>query len=284
MKKLIGNSKQKQNFLREIQILKSIDHPNVIKLLDFEIKDMEVNLILEYCPRTLYDYLQCAIYPLNKQNLKTIAHMLLSALKKLHQEGIIHRDIKPQNILINKDNIIKLADFGQAITESERDADGNFAIEGFTYWYKPPELLLGSRAYDWSFDIWQFGCVVGEMLNGAPLFPGANDLYMIPKISQYLGPPHEKRWKNFKQMPNHDAIEYKDVETPDFGEMFPDSTRVEVEFLQKCIAYEGRETAANLLEDFYLQHYPPPLEKVIYDEERLKEDTKKYEEIFQLRG
>ena len=154
MKVLEGGKKLRENSLREVEILSRVDHPNVIKMHDHQVSEHSVHIVLEYCPRTLYDYLQCAIYPMNKQNVKTIAFMLLSGLAELHSSGVIHRDLKPQNILINEHNVIKIADFGQAIREEERDEEGNFPDEGFTYWYKPPELLQGSRKYDWQFDIW----------------------------------------------------------------------------------------------------------------------------------
>ncbi len=90
--------------------------------------------------------------------------------------------------------VVKIGDFGLAINVKDKDKDGNFAIEGFTTWYKPPEVLFGCRNYNQSFDIWSFGCVFGEMLNGAPLFPGSNDLHQVSKISEYLGSPTVDNW------------------------------------------------------------------------------------------
>jgi len=114
--------------------------------------------------------------------------MILKGLRELHSNKVIHRDLKPSNILINAQGIVKIADFGLAIHIDDK-IDGKFPIEGFTTWYKSPELLFGCRTYDMSTDVWSMACIFGEMLNGSPLFTGANDLHMISKIANYIGSP-----------------------------------------------------------------------------------------------
>lgn len=103
-----------------------------------------------------------------------ISRGILEGLRYLHENGILHRDLKPPNILLNKKLEVKICDFGSAISEDHR-IDGSFPNEGFTTWYKSPEILFGSKAYDYKTDIWSFGCVFGELLNGIPVFPGLND-------------------------------------------------------------------------------------------------------------
>ena len=91
MKKIVASTKNRHNFIREIQILEQIKHDNIVKIYDHEIRDNHITIVMEYCETNLYTYLKEAIYPLLKQNVKTIAHMILSGLKELHQHGIVHR-------------------------------------------------------------------------------------------------------------------------------------------------------------------------------------------------
>lgn len=95
----------------------------------------------------------------------------MKGIEQLHSNRILHRDLKPQNILINEQGIVKIADLGSAVF-----MDHQFQIEGFSRWYKAPELLMGSKSYDYQIDLWSLGCVAGELINGVPLFPGINEI------------------------------------------------------------------------------------------------------------
>ena len=138
MKKIIASSKNRGNFIREIETLELVQHENVVRIYDYEIRDNHISIVMEYCDNTLYNYLKEAIYPLIKQNVKTIAHMILSGLRELHSYGILHRvgrvdqDIKPSNILISALGVVKIGDFGLAINIKDKDREGNFPSEGFT--------------------------------------------------------------------------------------------------------------------------------------------------------
>ncbi len=91
MKKIIASSKNRHNFIREIETLEMIHHDNIVRIYDYEIRDNHITIVMEYCENTLYNYLKDAIYPLIKQNVKTIASMILNGLRELHSNGIIHR-------------------------------------------------------------------------------------------------------------------------------------------------------------------------------------------------
>jgi serine/threonine protein kinase len=91
----------------------------------------------------------------------------LNALAVVHQKGFLHRDLKPANAMISNDGVLKLGDFGCATLVKEQ-----YSVEGFSKWYTAPEILFGSRSYTWEIDMWSFGCVLGELINGLPLFPG----------------------------------------------------------------------------------------------------------------
>lgn len=125
---------------------------------------------------------------------------------------------------------------------------------------------------------------MGEMLNGAPLFPGANDLHMISKISQYIGSPCVENWPTFVDMPDYGKVEFKKMPPNDFGELFPDATNSEINILSKILRYDEREGSDQVLRMIYFEEYPPPLKKIIFEEEKIKEPLKKYDEIFNIKS
>ena len=178
--------------------------------------------------------------------------------------------------------MVKIADFGLAIGTKEKDKEGNFLSEGFTTWYKPPEVLFGSRSYGTSFDIWSFGCVFGEMLNGAPLFTGSNDLHQVSRIADYLGSPTSENWPSIVELPDHGKIIFEYKKPTGFGAAFPDSTKNEIGLLSRALKYDQRATVDDLLASPYFAEYPSRLNKLLPEDKRMKIPVKKYEEIFNM--
>lgn len=152
--------------LREISLLKNLHHPNIINLLNVIHTEKMLVLVFEYFDYDLKGYLgshSVNVFPLIVQLIEGIAYM--------HDHKVIHRDLKPQNILINSDGILKIADFGLARTSS---VEMNYNNEVVTLWYRSLELLEGLTVYDGFIDMWSVGCIVCEMIRNIPLFSGRN--------------------------------------------------------------------------------------------------------------
>jgi cyclin-dependent kinase len=112
---------------------------------------------------------------------------------------VLHRDLKPQNLLINREDILKLADFGLA--RAFGIPVKNFTHEVVTLWYRAPDVLMGSKNYSTSVDIWSVGCIFAEIVNRKPLFAGNNEEEQLQKIFQIRGTPTEEDWPGFKELP-----------------------------------------------------------------------------------
>ncbi len=196
--------------LREIKILKEIKHDNIVKLYDVLFD--QSNLLITY---ELLDMdLHKLIY--NQNNLilsqgiiKALMKQILLGLAETHKHLVIHRDLKPQNILLNKNGLVKLADYGMAryIASYERGMTKNLV----TNWYRPPEIFFGASNYSFSVDIWSAGCIFGEIILKEPLFASDGDIGILTKIFYLLGIPNESTWPGATEMINYKHFMKGDV-------------------------------------------------------------------------
>ncbi|KAI0244576.1 Cyclin-dependent kinase catalytic subunit, partial [Massospora cicadina] len=174
--------------LREISLLKELKHDNIISLLATHYEKTKLLLVFEYLDVDLKKYLE-----ISRRNdtvrvdaLKIMFH-LLTATEYLHSKGVVHRDIKPQNILIDKYRRVKLADFGLARYYSLPAV--TMTHEVVPLWYRAPEVLLGVKRYTAAVDIWSLGCIFAELCNRRPLFCGDLEVDQLFRIFQILGTP-----------------------------------------------------------------------------------------------
>eukprot|EP01089_Gocevia_fonbrunei_P012573 TRINITY_DN3013_c0_g1_i2.p1 TRINITY_DN3013_c0_g1~~TRINITY_DN3013_c0_g1_i2.p1 ORF type:complete len:249 (+),score=27.47 TRINITY_DN3013_c0_g1_i2:92-838(+) len=173
--------------IREIKILQEIDHPNVLKLQDvFYYKDT-VYLVFPYMETDLKTIIDVGQIKLSKADIKSYMLMLLKALDYCHRHWIIHRDVKPDNILISSDGILKLADFGQGCYFG--DPIDQFSPEVGTRSYKAWELLLGCKTYTCGVDMWACGCIFAELILRTTFIVGNNDLLQLKSMYEVLGTP-----------------------------------------------------------------------------------------------
>ena len=187
---------------REICALKSLKHPNIVTLLeDPFILDDKIHLICECMDADLRTYIR-RIMPdsMSSGFLKGGLLDLLHAVSHLHHLGWIHRDLKPQNILVDLQNrCLKVADFGLSRMHHQFRRQP-LTQEVVTLWYRAPELMLGGP-YDKSIDIWSVGCVFGEMATGQPLFCGDSEIGQLFKIFQKVGTPSNDTWPGVESLP-----------------------------------------------------------------------------------
>ncbi|KAI5136713.1 cyclin-dependent kinase 2 [Nematocida ausubeli] len=189
--------------IREISLLKDIKHKNIIALHQVVYTENKLYLVFEYAETDLkkfLDTLRIEKRSLSPENVKAFAFQLTSALSYCHSIGILHRDLKPQNILITKDNQLKLADFG--LGRSVGIPLHTLTHEVVTLWYRAPELLLGARNYSTAIDVWSLGCIIYELIELKPLFPGDSEIDQIYKIFQALGTPNETVWQGVTTLKN----------------------------------------------------------------------------------
>ncbi|EZG78389.1 cyclin-dependent serine/threonine protein kinase [Gregarina niphandrodes] len=191
--------------IREIALLKELQHhPNIVRLHDVLHTDRRLFLVFEYLDRDLKKLLDVCDDGLDPLTTKSFLYQLLRGVTHCHDHRILHRDLKPQNLLINREGALKIADFGLA--RAFGIPVRAFTHEVVTLWYRPPEVLLGSRQYTTSLDIWSIGCIFAEMASGRPLFPGTSDSDQLQRIFLLLGNPDPHSWPGLNDLPSWKTV------------------------------------------------------------------------------
>ncbi|XP_020218831.1 protein IMPAIRED IN BABA-INDUCED STERILITY 1 isoform X1 [Cajanus cajan] len=217
---------------REILILRTLDHPNVMKLegIIASQQSNSIYLVFEYMEHDLAGLLASPDIKFTDSQIKCYMRQLLSGIEHCHLQGIMHRDIKASNILVNNEGILKIADFGLANTLSPNSKQP-LTSRVVTLWYRPPELLMGSTNYGVSVDLWSVGCVFAELFLGKPILKGRNEVEQLHKIFKLCGSPPDEFWKKSK-LP--------------LATMFKPQTKYESSLWERCRGFPV--TAVNLLE------------------------------------
>uniref|UniRef100_A0A8I6Y392 [RNA-polymerase]-subunit kinase n=1 Tax=Hordeum vulgare subsp. vulgare TaxID=112509 RepID=A0A8I6Y392_HORVV len=171
--------------IREISLLKEMQHRNIVKLHDVVHSEKRIWLVFEYLDLDLKKFMDsCPEFAKSPALIKSYLYQILRGVAYCHSHRVLHRDLKPQNLLIDRrTNALKLADFGLA--RAFGIPVRTFTHEVVTLWYRAPEILLGARQYSTPVDVWSVGCIFAEMVNQKPLFPGDSEIDELFKIFRW---------------------------------------------------------------------------------------------------
>jgi len=257
--------------IKEISLLKGLNHPNIVRLYDVQHGDKKLTLVFEFLDLDLKKYFDEKGKP-PVPVLKSFLYQLLNGIAFCHEHRVLHRDLKPQNLLINKKLELKLADFGLA--RSFGIPVRNKSHEVVTLWYRAPDVLMGSSKYSASIDIWSAGCIFAEMTTGKPLFPGKNNDDQLLQIFKVLGTPNEKDWPTIKELPGYKP-EFPSYPPKKIQDVIPGLDAEGYDLLMKMLQYDPaqRLTAVKAMQHPYLA--PAAIEEKKRDEERKKNQNVK---------
>uniref|UniRef100_A0A9J2PT86 Protein kinase domain-containing protein n=1 Tax=Ascaris lumbricoides TaxID=6252 RepID=A0A9J2PT86_ASCLU len=191
--------------VREMSLLRELRHPNIVSLEEVIMQENRLYLIFEFLSMDLKKFLDSIPdgVMMDTKLQKSYLYQVCQATCFCHQRRILHRDLKPQNLLVDTKGAIKLADFGlaRAIGLPVRV----YTHEIVTLWYRAPEVLLGSPRYSMAVDIWSIGCIFAEMATKKPLFQGDSEIDELFRIFRVLSTPTESTWKGVSQLPDYKA-------------------------------------------------------------------------------
>ncbi|GAA5883574.1 hypothetical protein JCM3774_002849 [Rhodotorula dairenensis] len=229
---------------REMQIISAVSHPNIVKLLYYWYEadegDLELNLMFEFLPETLY--LLYRSYVKRGQDfpailVKLYLYQLLRGLAYLHARGICHRDIKPQNLLVDPGTgRLVIIDFGSAKALKPDEPNVSYTASRF---YRAPELLFGSNEYDYAIDVWSAGCVLAELITGEVLFPGASAIDQISVIMRILGTPTREQIRSMN--PAYHETNFQKFEPVSLKQIIPLAPPEQISLLAALLRYEPKK-------------------------------------------
>ncbi|RRT66617.1 hypothetical protein B296_00040061 [Ensete ventricosum] len=241
---------------REIMILQKLDHPNVIKLEGLATSRMHysIYLVFDYMRSDLTRVISRSEARLTEPQVKCYMRQLLSGLQHCHERGILHRDIKGSNLLIDKNGVLKIADFGLSNFYNP-NKKCSLTSRVVTLWYRAPELLLGSTDYGVGIDLWSAGCLLAEMFVGKPIMPGRNEVEQLYKIFKLCGSPSEDYWRKLKLAT---IFQPPPPYKPSIIETFGDFSSSALSLLMVLLALDpsNRGTAASALQSNFFSTRP----------------------------
>ena len=228
---------------RELQIMRIVRHPNIVDLKAFfysngdKPDEVYLNLVLEYIPENLYR--ASRHYARARQNMplleiKLYIYQLFRSLVYIHSLGICHRDIKPQNLLLNPaTGVLKLCDFGSAKILVQGEPNVSYICSRY---YRAPELIFGATNYTTKIDIWSTGCVMAELMLGQPIFPGESGIDQLVEIIKVLGTPTRDQIKTMN--PNYMEYRFPQIKPHPFNRVFRRGTPAEaLDIITKVLDY-----------------------------------------------
>ncbi|GAA5992820.1 hypothetical protein JCM10908_001354 [Rhodotorula pacifica] len=242
--------------IREVKFLRELRHPNVIELLDVFSNKSNLNLVLEFLDTDLEAVIRDKALVFQQSDVKSWMLMTMKGLDFCHRNWILHRDMKPNNLLISADGVLKLADFGLA--REYADDRARMTCQVVTRWYRCPELLLGARSYSTGVDVWAAGCIFAELMLRVPFMAAESDMDQLNVIFSALGTPTEQDWPGFTKLASGATFEKKPKN--DLSLLFSAASSEAIDLLNRMLAYDPRKriTSRESLSHPFFSSLPRP--------------------------
>ncbi|XP_038629874.1 cyclin-dependent kinase 11B isoform X8 [Scyliorhinus canicula] len=285
--KRLKMEKEKEGFpitsLREINTILKAQHPNIVTVREIVVgSNMDkIYIVMNYVEHDLKSLMETMKQPFLPGEVKTLMIQLLKGVRHLHDNWILHRDLKTSNLLLSHSGILKIGDFGLA--REYGSPLKSYTPVVVTLWYRTPELLLGAKEYSTAIDLWSVGCIFAEFLTQKPLFPGKSEIDQINKIFKELGTPSEKIWPGYNELPAVKKMTFTEYPFNNlrkrFGALLSDQG---FDLMNKFLTYcpAKRITAEEALKHEYFRETPLPIESAMFptwpaksEQQRVKRGT-----------
>ncbi|KAI8920840.1 kinase-like domain-containing protein [Powellomyces hirtus] len=252
--------------LREIHTLLLAKHRNIVNVKEIVVTPSMsgIFIVMEFVEHDLKALMETMSTPFLQSEIKTLMQQLLSAVACLHQNWIVHRDLKTSNLLMNNKGEMKVADFGLA--RRFGSPLGHMTQLVVTLWYRAPELLLGAKEYTTAIDMWSIGCIFGELVNKEPLLPGRGEFDQLKRMFRLLGTPTERTWPGMANLPGLKTFNFVEQPYNHLRRKFVNLTENGLNLLSRLLTYdpEKRITAEEALRHPYFTEHPLPKDPSLF--------------------
>lgn len=262
--KKVKMDREKEGFpitsLREISLLMTFKHPNIVDVKEIVVgkKLDSIFIVMEFVEHDLKDLMNemKADTRFLTSEVKCLMQQLLSGVAYLHENWIIHRDLKTSNLLYSNQGILKIADFGMAREYGSPLKPYTSLV--VTLWYRAPEILLGAKTYTSAIDIWSVGCIFAELLTKEPLLPGRSELDQLDKIFKLLGTPNESVWPGWTKLSATRKMHFTTQSANHLRQRIPFVTEACCDLLQRMLCFDPakRISASDALQHPYFRESP----------------------------
>jgi serine/threonine protein kinase len=235
------------NAYRELQCHRTLlHHPNVVPMLDAYLDDSALVLVLDLFDLDLADLMDCRVGLVPDTAVRYIARSMLEGIFAAHAAGIMHRDVKPSNVLLSTTGRVALGDFGIARTFSRKNGgyiDGGagekisveYTNQVSSRWYRAPEILFGAHSYGPEIDVWAAGCVLAELLLGKPLLPGTTDIEQLAMVMALRGTPTKDSWPEAVSLPDYGKIRFSPATSKPLVSVIPRASDAALDLLDRML-------------------------------------------------
>lgn len=220
--------------LREIKSLKKLSHPNIIKLKEVIRENDTLYMVFEFMTNNLYELMKERNKPFPEIQVRNITFQMLQGLQFMHKNGFFHRDMKPENVLCNGTDDIKIADFGLAREIRSRPPFTDYVS---TRWYRAPEVLLRSTRYNSPVDIWAIGTIMAEIYTVRPLFPGSSEIDEIFKVTAVLGTPTALNWPEGLKLAHSMNYKFPQMVATPIRQLIPQAGKDGLDLMVRSMAW-----------------------------------------------
>jgi protein kinase len=246
--------------LREVQSLKVLRHPHVVKLREVIRENDYLYFVFEFMEKNLYQVMKDRDKHFPEATIRNYMYQILQGLAYMHKHSYFHRDVKPENLLVQRD-VVKVADFGLAREIRSRPPFTDYVS---TRWYRAPEVLLRSQVYNSPIDIWAAGTIMAELFMLRPIFPGASEADEIFKVCSVLGSPNSESWPEGMRLANKINYKFPSCVATPLAKLIPNASPEAIDLMNSILQFDPqkRPTASQCLQHAFFTRNMPALPPV----------------------